>query len=60
MVGLEVMLASPPADDAAAMERHGVIPPFTVCIEEVWRPARASGKSSYWPARAGPCRPSGE
>lgn len=33
MAGLEAMLASPPADDAATMERHGVIPPVTVYIQ---------------------------
>jgi hypothetical protein len=27
-------IASPPADVAAAMERHGVIPPLTVYIEK--------------------------
>ena len=31
--GLETMLASPPAETLAAMERHGVIPPITVYIE---------------------------
>jgi hypothetical protein len=34
MSGLEAMLASPPADTAAAMERHGVIPPLTVYLEK--------------------------
>ncbi len=34
MAGLEAMLASPPADDVAAMERHGVLPPITVYIEK--------------------------
>lgn len=34
MTGLEAMMASPPADAAAAMERHGVIPPITVYIEK--------------------------
>jgi len=34
MSGLEAMLASPPTDDAAAMERHGVIPPVTVYLEK--------------------------
>lgn len=34
MQGLEAMLASPPADAVAAMERHGVIPPLTVYIEK--------------------------
>ncbi|MBK9697504.1 MAG: hypothetical protein IPO80_09025 [Propionibacteriaceae bacterium] len=32
--GLETMLASPPADTLAAMERHGVIPPITIYIEK--------------------------
>ena len=34
MQGLESMLASPPADAMAAMDRHGVIPPLTVYIEK--------------------------
>ena len=34
MAGLEVMLASPPADVATQMERHGVIPPFTAYFEK--------------------------
>ncbi len=34
MAGLEAMLASPPADIAAQMERHGVIPPFTAYFEK--------------------------
>lgn len=34
MPGLEAMMASPPADAAAAMERHGVIPPITIYIEK--------------------------
>lgn len=34
MAGLEAMLASPPAEAMAAMERHGVIPPLTVYIEK--------------------------
>lgn len=33
MAGLEALLASPPAEDVAAMERHGVLPPITVYIE---------------------------
>jgi len=33
MPGLEAMLASPSADDAATMERHGVIPPVTVYLQ---------------------------
>jgi len=32
--GLETMLASPPAETLAAMERHGVIPPITIYIEK--------------------------
>lgn len=32
MSALEAMMASPSADDAAAMERHGVLPPITVYI----------------------------
>jgi len=28
-----VMLASPPAEVAAQMESHGVLPPITVCVE---------------------------
>ena len=34
MAGLEGMLASPPPEIAAQMERHGVIPPFTAYIEK--------------------------
>jgi hypothetical protein len=34
IAGLEAMLASPPVDDVAAMERHGVLPPVTVYIEK--------------------------
>ena len=32
--GLETMLASPPAETLAAMERHGVIQPITIYIEK--------------------------
>ena len=31
---LEAMLASPPPDVAALMEKHGVVPPFTVYVEK--------------------------
>jgi hypothetical protein len=34
MAGAQAMMASPSPQDAAAMERHGVIPPLTVCIEK--------------------------
>ena len=34
MAGLDAMLASPPADVAAQMERHGVVPPFMAYIEK--------------------------
>lgn len=34
LAGAQSMLASPPPDVAAAMERHGVIPPLTVYIEK--------------------------
>lgn len=33
MAGLEALLSSPAAEDVAAMERHGVLPPITVYIE---------------------------
>lgn len=33
MAGLEAMLASPPADVAAQMERHGVVPPIAMYVE---------------------------
>jgi hypothetical protein len=33
MAGAQAMMASPSPDDAAAMERHGVIPPLTVYVE---------------------------
>ncbi len=32
--GLQAMMASPPPEAAAAMERHGVVPPLTVYIEK--------------------------
>ena len=34
MAGAQAMMASPSPEDAAAMERHGVIPPLTVYVEE--------------------------
>lgn len=34
MAGAQAMMASPSPEDAAAMERHGVIPPLTVYIEK--------------------------
>jgi hypothetical protein len=34
MAGAQAMMASPSPDDAAAMERHGVIPPLTVYVEK--------------------------
>lgn len=34
MAGLQAMLASPPADVAAQMERHGVVPPIAIYIEK--------------------------
>ena len=34
MAGLQAMLASPPADVAAQMERHGVVPPIAMYIEK--------------------------
>jgi hypothetical protein len=34
MAGLQAMMASPPADAAAAMERHGVVPPLAMYIEK--------------------------
>jgi hypothetical protein len=32
MAGAQAMMASPSPEDAAAMERHGVIPPLTVYV----------------------------
>ena len=34
LAGAQAMMASPSAEDAAAMERHGVLPPFMVYIEK--------------------------
>jgi hypothetical protein len=34
MAGAQAMMASPPPETAAAMESHGVIPPFTTYIEK--------------------------
>jgi hypothetical protein len=34
MAGAQAMMASPSPEDAAAMERHGVIPPLTVYVEK--------------------------
>ena len=34
MEGVQAMIASPSPDHAAAMERHGVIPPLTVYVEK--------------------------
>jgi hypothetical protein len=34
MAGVQAMMASPSPEDAAAMERHGVIPPLTVYVEK--------------------------
>ena len=34
MAGAQAMMASPSPDDAAAMERHGVLPPLTVYVEK--------------------------
>ncbi len=34
MAGAQAMMASPSPEDAATMERHGVIPPLTVYIEK--------------------------
>ena len=34
MAGAQAMMASPSPGDAAAMERHGVIPPLTVYVEK--------------------------
>ena len=31
---VQAMLASPPAEVAAAMQAHGVLPPFTVYVEK--------------------------
>ncbi len=34
MAGAQALLASPPPEVAAAMERHGVLPPITAYIEK--------------------------
>jgi hypothetical protein len=34
MAGLQAMMAKPPPETAAAMERHGVIQPITTYIEK--------------------------
>jgi len=34
LAGAQAMMASPSASDKATMERHGVIPPFTVFVEK--------------------------
>jgi len=34
IAGAQAMMASPSPEDAAAMERHGVIPPLTVYLEK--------------------------
>jgi hypothetical protein len=34
LAALEAMLTSPPPELAALMEKHGVLPPFTVCVEK--------------------------
>jgi hypothetical protein len=34
MAGAQAMMTSPSPEDAAAMERHGVIPPLTVYVEK--------------------------
>ena len=34
LAGAQAMMASPSAEDLAAMERHGVIPPLMVYIEK--------------------------
>lgn len=34
MAGAQAMMASPSPDDAAAMERHGVLPPLMVYVEK--------------------------
>jgi hypothetical protein len=32
MAGMQAMMASPPPEAAATMERHGVVPPMTVYL----------------------------
>jgi len=34
LAGAQAMMASPSPEDAAAMERHGVLPPMTVYVEK--------------------------
>ena len=34
LAGAQAMMASPSPEDAAAMQRHGVVPPLTVYIEK--------------------------
>ena len=34
MAGAQAMMASPSPEDAAAMERHGVIPPLMVYVQK--------------------------
>jgi hypothetical protein len=34
LAGMEAMMAAPSPEDAAAMQRHGVIPPLTVYVEK--------------------------
>ncbi len=34
LAGAQAMMASPSPEDAAAMERHGVLPPLTVYVEK--------------------------
>lgn len=34
MAGAQAMMTSPSPEDAATMERHGVIPPLTVYVEK--------------------------
>lgn len=34
LAGAQAMMASPSPEDAAAMERHGVLPPLAVYIEK--------------------------
>jgi len=34
MAGAQAMMASPSPEDAAAMERHGVLPPLMVYVEK--------------------------
>ena len=34
LAGAQAMMASPSPEEAAAMERHGVIPPFAMYVEK--------------------------